>query len=373
MDTTHTNPFLKTGEKIFINHNQIEALLENIPKIIYMKDTKGNFITGTKQAKEFIKSGIDGLCNVQLDFSKMVATNNAEDSFVVKNSKSINNEREILDVNGIPHCYSIYKAPINNPTNDVVGIVVMINNIDNSKLIEAQRNTFVASLGHDLKNPTLAQIRALELLLRSHFGALTEEQREIIQMVLESCNYMNAMLGSLLATYRTERGVVRLNYEEFSFSDFVMECIGEMTYVARNKEIGISIEKRCLKDTVFADKVQIKRVIMNLLSNGIKYAYKNSILNVSIYNEKDLTCFQFENESPYIPPEKQEAIFAQYVSYAEAHKELGIGLGLYASQKIIEAHDGEIFVKSFKDNKNIFGFKIPNSVKDKDKPRCVTF
>ena len=52
---------------------------------------------------------------------------------------------------------------------------------------------------------------------------------------------------------------------------------------------------------------------------------------------------------------------------------MGIGLGLYASQKIVESHDGQIFVKSFKNEKNIFGFKIPNIVKDKDKPRTVVF
>ena len=57
--------------------------------------------------------------------------------------------------------------------------------------------------------------------------------------------------------------------------------------------------------------------------------------------------------------DKQKAIFAQYVSYADTHKEIGIGLGLYGSRKIIESHHGKIYVKSFPENRNIFGFKIP--------------
>ncbi len=69
--------------------------------------------------------------------------------------------------------------------------------------------------------------------------------------------------------------------------------------------------------------------------------------------------FEFDNESPYIPKEKQKAIFARYVSYASAHKELGIGLGLYASKKIIDAHNGTIYLESSTENKNKFGFKIP--------------
>ena len=98
---------------------------------------------------------------------------------------------------------------------------------------------------------------------------------------------------------------------------------------------------------------------MNLLSNGIKYAYKDTVLKLSVYEQNNNACFEFENNSPYIPEEKQKAIFAQYVTYASAHKELGIGLGLYTSKKIIEAHKGNIFVNSFKDERNIFGFKIP--------------
>ena len=81
----------------------------------------------------------------------------------------------------------------------------------------------------------------------------------------------------------------------------------------------------------------------------------------------------FLNALIYIPEEKQKAIFAQYVSYAAAHNELGIGLGLYASKKIIEGHSGNIFVKSNINNKNTFGFKIPISQKKKTKDTVIYF
>lgn len=354
-----------------VKNNQSEALLENIPKHIYMKDTLGNFITGTKCAIELIKNRHDILCNIYPDFMKMQDVNIAEDKYVIEKNESILNEREVLDIEGKKHCYRIYKAPINNETGEVTGIIVMVNNIDSSKLLESQRETFVASVSHDLKNPTLAQIRALELLLNDHFGPLTDEQKEILEMVSDSCKYMNSMLGTLLATYRNQQGIITLVYEPFSFSKMIKECIEEMTYLAKDKEINIQINDTSRQEDVLADKVQIKRVIMNLLSNGVKYAFKTSTLYVEIYNEKDMICFCFKNNSPYITPEKQVNIFAPYVSFAEAHQELGIGLGLYTSQKIVKAHDGDIFVKSFTDDKNIFGFKIPCKVTDINKVRTV--
>ena len=243
--------------------------------------------------------------------------------------------------------------------------------INSERKLQTQRETFVASLGHDLKNPTIAQIKSLELLLKGCFGEIKPEQKEILEMVLDSCRYMNGMLASLLATYRNYGGTIKLNFAEISFIDLVNECVAEMLYVAKDKNIAININNQFISELIQADRVQIKRVIMNLLSNGIKYAYPNTELELNIYLSKGQACFEFKNESPYIPEEKQKAIFAQYVSYAAAHNELGIGLGLYASKKIIEGHCGKIFVKSYKNNRNSFGFRIPviqnNSI---DKTLC---
>ena len=243
--------------------------------------------------------------------------------------------------------------------------------IENERSIQKQRETFIASLSHDLKNPTIAQIRALELILKGNFGKVAPEQREIMEMVLDSCKYMNAMLCSVLATYKNEEGTINLKSEEVSIADLALECTDEMTYLAKDKNVTIRLENSAQKETVWGDIVQIRRVIMNLLSNSIKYAYSDSELKVFVYNENNYTCFRFENHSPYLPIDKQHKIFARYVSFSKTHS--GIGLGLYTSKKIIEAHGGIMFVKSFPDERNIFGFKLPNDEKYKDINRSVTF
>ena len=355
-----------------MTHFELETLLANIPELIYMKDTMGNFVIGTKYSRDFYNNGFDVFNNLTLN-TNFIKNCLEDDNYILENKTSITKEEEIFDTNNISHCYKIYKAPINDIRNTPIGIIVIVKNIDNTKLLESQRDTFIASLGHDLKNPTIAQIRAVELLLKGNFGYLSPEQKEIIEMILDSCRYMNGMLASLLATYRTYKGAVRLNYEEFSFTELTKECISEMVYVAKDK--GINVILNCKEKEIFlnADKVQIKRVIMNLLSNGIKYAFKNTPLIIDISANKHMAKFKLQNDSPYITQKKQKEIFSKYVSFADAHKEIGIGLGLYSSQKITEAHGGKIFVESYKNNKNIFGFEIPLFVKDKEKIRTVTF
>jgi signal transduction histidine kinase len=156
---------------------------------------------------------------------------------------------------------------------------------EENDLLPKQRETFVASLSHDLKNPTLAQIRAIELILKGKFGKVLPQQREIMEMVLDSCKYMNAMLCSVLATYRNEKGTITLESEQVSIADLAVECTDEMVYLAKDKGIKIILKNCAEKEYVWGDMVQLKRVIMNLLSNSIKYAYPNTELKIKIYNE----------------------------------------------------------------------------------------
>ena len=373
MESVNFSGLINSGEQSFSEHEQLTAFLENIPKIIYIKDSKGNYVAGTKHASEFMNNGYDVIRNIKFDIKSVQSENMKEDKYVLENDNKIVTGRVVYDVNGIVHWYTVYKVPVHDEKAKVVGLVVMVDNNDDARMLEEQRSTFVASVGHDLKNPTLAQIRAIELLLKGQFGEIPDAQREILEMVLDSCKYMNAMLASFLATYRYEHGVVTLNYEQISLTDLVKECIGEMLYYAKDKELAVRFDDDIDGMLVYGDKVQIKRVIMNLLSNGIKYAYKNTELNVISYHNGENVGFKFENRSPYIPPEKQKLVFDQYVSFAESHNELGIGLGLYTSQKIVEAHNGKIFVESHKDEKNVFGFEIPSNPSDMDTPRTVTF
>ena len=244
-------------------------------------------------------------------------------------------------------------------------------NVEENEVLQKQRETFIASLSHDLKNPTLAQIRAIELILKGKFGKVLPEQREIMEMLLDSCKYMNAMLCSILTTYRNEKGTINLKSEHVSIADLAEECTDEMIYLAKDKGIKINLENYAENEYVWGDTIQLRRVIMNLLTNSIKYAYSNTEVRVRVYNEGKNTCFMFENNSPYLTPKRQKNIFARYISYSKTDS--GIGLGLYASKKIVEAHGGEIFVHSYKNDKNIFGFKISNEEKLKYKKRSVIF
>lgn len=265
-----------------------------------------------------------------------------------------------------PH-YSVGNTPPNGSENNLTGIINIVRNNNSKKKLEKQKDSFIASLGHDLKNPITAQIRALELILKGNFGILNTEQQEILDIVLDSCKYMNAMLTTLLHTYRNNEGAVKLNYEKLDLVMLSRNAIESAQYIAQEKGIAlnfISNEPSCIFE---GDFVQIRRVITNLISNAIKYAYSHTQINIYVTKTKEYVEFRFENESPYIPPERQTAIFEQYITYAKENNTQGTGLGLYASKKIIEAHGGELYVKSYEEGRSIFGFIILTRPKHRQK------
>lgn len=231
-------------------------------------------------------------------------------------------------------------------------------NINEESEIEACRELYIATLTHDLKNPVQAQLMSLKMLMEGVFGELNREQKEIIAMITESANYMHEMLYSILTTYKLDYGVIKLNKKFFNPQDLMKKCVNEAKTLAMSKNIVI-VDDIDIKDAqLFADENELRRVITNLINNAINYAYKDTKIIISIKKSNEKMIFGFVNSSPIIPENIQEQIFEKYVAGAKNYKTLGIGLGLYFSRKVVEAHGGCIYLQA-NGTKNKFIFEIP--------------
>ncbi len=231
-----------------------------------------------------------------------------------------------------------------------------------------QKETFVATLSHDLKTPVISQITTLEMILNENFGTLNDTQKSMIEGTLNSCKYVREMVFSLLETYKYKNGKVTLKYENFNINKLVDECINEVKSLARERNIEFKIFYDTRGDnTISADRMQIKRVIMNLLSNALKYGYRNNFIKISFVNSKGFLRFYIENSGPIIPDNVLKQLFKEYSCFSNKRAKAGTGLGLYLSKRIIEAHNGSIKAESAPDDKNIFSFYIPSVIFEKHK------
>ena len=118
------------------------------------------------------------------------------------------------------------------------------------------------------------------------------------------------------------------------------------------------------KDEKFisADEKQLRRVITNLLSNGINYAYKDTDFNITTEIHNEILEISLENSGPPIDKNTQKHLFEKYISNANKYQKVGFGLGLYLSKKIIEAHNGKIyFIQNGNLNKFVIELPITSS------------
>ena len=282
-----------------------------------------------------------------------------EDNEIINNRQCISREKLITLKNNDKRWFKITKCPIINHEKQIIGICSVAIDIDAEKTSAEQRETYVATLTHDLKTPTIAQIKALDLLLNNQMGPLNDEQRELLLLTKDSCNFMYEMLSTLLSTYKYENGDFVLNYEKCNILSLVEEVGNELDSMLKEKNAMIRINKEGNNFDTECDRMQIKRVLTNILGNAISYAYKDTEILINIKQDKDSIKFEIKNQSSYINPETMESLFKKYVSHAAKFNKVGFGLGLYLSKQIIDAHNGEIYAKSFKDNHNIFGFVLP--------------
>lgn len=350
---------LKT--RLLEKNYQLNTLLENLPLLVYMKDKNRNLVVANNESRNFVLNGIDSYSDgVEIDMKDALPEVENEDNYVLQNKKYLQKEKVVKGSDGKQHWYKIHKAPILTSNNEINGLVAIAKNIDADKKLEHQRDLFLATLSHDLKNPLQAQISSLEMLYREYYGKIDEGHQEVMALIIESAKYMKDMLCTLLKTCKQNNGIIQLVYSRFDILSLMTKSIREVRDLGKIKNVEIRFNSKLTEDEklMYADENQLRRVIGNMLNNAINYAFENSVVDISIKLENGFYVFDFKNESEEISESLKVNIFDKYVCGNHLESNSGVGLGLYFCRKILEAHDGTISLDNI-GTKNTFSIKIP--------------
>lgn len=223
------------------------------------------------------------------------------------------------------------------------------------------KDDFVAALTHDLKTPVIAELNAIKMLLAGNFGEISPQQKEVLEMMLNSDKDLIELSEMLLSTYKYQQAEVEMHPVKTEVCEFSRSVFEELYPILNPKNQRPVFE--CEKDRVYAeiDHVQFKRVLTNLILNASKYGYNDSDVRVEIAcGDKDIS-IKIINRGDEINPEDAKLIFEKYYSGIKKFSHLGTGLGLYCANKIVSAHSGKIDVSS-QDKTTVFTVIIKKSV-----------
>ncbi|MBY0404513.1 MAG: response regulator [Cyanobacteria bacterium] len=249
--------------------------------------------------------------------------------------------------------------------------VLVLRDITLETEINQRKDTFVATLSHDLKTPIQSELRALSLLQSEALGPLTPEQREVTQEIVQSSKFMKRMVENLLSSYQYEDGHIHLQYQWFSINDILQTLLqGEVKELLSEKRIELSLSVSANVPPYWGDPVEMARVFQNIILNAIKFTPPLGFLTIQTLLVSEGIQIAIQDSGKGIPPEDLHRIFDRYFSMARKFKEVGTGLGLYLSKQIVQAHEGKIWVESTPGHGSCFVVVLPTQIQQ-NKTNCL--
>ena len=241
--------------------------------------------------------------------------------------------------------------------------VIVIRNVTDQIELENLKEDFVATLTHDLKVPIIAETNMLELFLNQSFGKVTEKQEIALKNMQSSNRELLDLVQIVLDTYKFRSQTIRLYRENIMLKGFLEEIISEMRPIAdKSKNNLLLYSARDIR--VLADKIQLKRVLKNLIQNAISYGESKSPIEITICEEPKYIVIKVKDYGKGISREDIGKIFNKYYSAAKKFRKIGTGLGLYLSFQIAKAHGGDLTVESKEGEFTEFSVKLPASPND---------
>ncbi|MGD9037931.1 MAG: ATP-binding protein [Syntrophobacterales bacterium] len=221
-----------------------------------------------------------------------------------------------------------------------------------------QMRQFSADASHELQTPLTILKGEMEVALRSQRSP--EEYQGVLKSGLEEIDRINHLVDGLLLLARADAGVLRLDLRPVELKELVQEICDQMKLVADDH--SISLHPSVLETvSVLADQEHLRRLLLNLVDNAIKYTPAGGNVTLSLQSEKDWVALRISDTGIGLSKDEQQLIFSRFHRATETRSrdEKGVGLGLSIARSIAEAHGGKIQVESTPGQGSTFTVLLP--------------
>jgi two-component system, NarL family, sensor kinase len=235
-----------------------------------------------------------------------------------------------------------------------------------SKQLMQLREDFTSTLTHDLKTPLLGAIETLKAFQAERFGAISEAQGQVIATITRSHQTSLQLLETLLDIYRNDAEGLVLNPGPVDLTVLAEETVSGLLDLAMSRRIHLSFsygESNFRRShLVHGDKLQLQRVLSNLLVNAINHSRRGDRVEIALESHKGDQVVKILDGGSGLQQEEFLHLFERFYQGQSDRQAKGTGLGLYLSRQIIEAHGGTIWAENRSPTGALFGFKIPSAL-----------
>jgi len=240
--------------------------------------------------------------------------------------------------------------------------------LDNARLLEQvnalnlKKSEFIALASHELKTPLTTVKGYLQILERSE---IDQTGRRFLTKALKQLERINALIAELLDISKIEAGKLSFHFETFDLGELILDVVETFHFSSQTHSIFVNNIHGDYN--VEADRQRIEQVIINLITNAIKYSPEANKVYVTLESSPLEVSVQVIDQGMGMTRDQQEKVFTRFYQVEGTSKMTGLGLGLYLSKEIIARHGGHIGVSSQLGKGSTFYFSIPRKQEGPDR------
>ncbi|MGO4876741.1 ATP-binding protein [Pedobacter psychrotolerans] len=240
------------------------------------------------------------------------------------------------------------------------GSVYVLKNITQFKELDEAKTNFIATVSHELKTPLASIKMSLKLLGDERVGLMNEEQNQLLTHIKEDSDRLLKITSELLDLSQVETGNLKLTFAITKPEDIVQYAIDAVKFQAEQKSIKLELNCDANLPKVNADIQKTAWVLVNFLSNALRYSSEKSKVVIDILQKDKFVQFSVKDYGKGIDEKYQKRLFERYFQVpTDGQNKSGSGLGLAISKDFIEAEDGKIWVESAIGEGSKFSFALP--------------
>ncbi len=247
----------------------------------------------------------------------------------------------------------------NDEAKRLKGYALLFHDITEAQKLEDMRREFVANVSHELKTP-ITTIKAYAETLNSGMVDDSQMQREFTLIIEKEADRMTSLVKDLLDLSHIDFKKTKWQPEDIRVRSLVKEGLDHLKIYLEQKNQTVKIHEGS-NPHIWADKGKISQVIVNILSNAVKYTPDNGIIEVDISDDGRACYIAIKDNGIGIPDQDLDRVFERFyrVDKGRAREMGGTGLGLAIARDIVREHKGDIYVESALGEGSTFTIKIP--------------
>lgn len=349
------------------NQFRLQTLIDNIPALIYLKTAMGKYELVNQQFLDTTgveKEKIIGHSDFEIFSEKIAERITTIDRRALRTWSQQSTEESYPTPGGGTSDFLTFKVPLSDSIENENYVLGISMDISERKALESQlisakevaesaneiKSNFLASMSHEIRTPMNGIIGMLQLALKTQ---LTSDQWRKINTALSSAEALLTILNDILDFSKVEAGKMELENFDFNLRELIENTVNSMTVKAHERRLELILDLTDVNQTmVMGDPGRIRQVLLNLISNAIKFSEEGNILvKVALSNATDgqhtLSC-SVRDKGIGIPADKIDSMFDLFTQadVTTTRKYGGTGLGLAICKKLVNLMGGDISAAS---------------------------